>query len=88
MQDRRAIKVNRLLADGALIGAELLSRKYYQGDTGGPTLSIKYRINLPEGRMADAKQTFIFPNFTEKTLPPVGSKLLVLRVDDSIQEVL
>ena len=88
MQDRRAIKVKRLLADGALIGAELLSRKLYQGDTGGPSLSIKYRINLPEGRVVDAKQSFVFSNFTEKTLPPVGSKILVLRVDDSIQEVL
>ncbi len=88
MQDRQRVRERRLVAEGALVAGELLSVKYREGDDSGPSLSVKFRVGLPDGRSVDAKQSLILFDFTRKTLPPVGSKLLVLWVDDKLQQVL
>jgi hypothetical protein len=88
MQDRQRVRERRLVAEGGLVGGELLSVKYREGDDSGPSLSVKFRVNLPDGRSIDDKQTLSLFDFTRKTLPPVGSKLLVLWVDEKVRRVL
>ena len=88
MQDRQRVRERRLVAEGALVGGELLSAKYYEGQDSGPSLSVKFRVNLPDGRSIDGKQSLMLFDFTRKTLPPAGSKLLVLWVDEKVRQVL
>ena len=88
-QDRRAGQEKRLVAEGALVGAELQSIKYHAGGEGGaPSLVVGFRLSLPDGGSVSGKQTLSIFDFSRGNLPPVGSKLLVLRVDDALQHVL
>jgi hypothetical protein len=88
-QSRRAGQEKRLVAEGLLVGAELLSVKFYAGyENNPPNLRVKFKMVLPDGGTAEGKQSVPALAFTRKNLPTVGSKLLVLRVDDSLQQVL
>jgi hypothetical protein len=89
LQTRQAGKEARLTKEGALIGAELQSIKWQSGgDSSYPSLRVGYRIILPDGRVIEKRQSFTNFDIDRKALPPEGSKLLVLRVDDSLQQVL
>ena len=89
MQDRWRVRERRLVAEGALVGGELLKVKYYEGGQDSePSLSVKFRVNFPDGRSIDDKQSLMRFDFTRKTLPPAGSKLLVLWVDEKVRQVL
>jgi len=87
--DRRAAKEKRLLQEGALVGAELSSIKYSSGsDENLPSLRIAYRFTLPDGRTIEGRQTQTQFDVNRKALPPAGSKLLVLYVDDTLHAAL
>ena len=43
---------------------------------------------LPNGEPADGKQSFTMFDLDSRAFPPAGSKLLVLRVDDTLQQLL
>jgi len=88
--DRRAGREARLVKEGGLIGAELLSAKYYPGSPkgGSPSVGVKFRITLPTGKPVDGKQSFTMFDLDRRALPPAGSKLLVLRLDDTLQQLL
>ena len=88
--NRRAAREARLVRDGGLIGAELLSAKYYPGSArgGSPSVSVKFRMSLPNGVPAEGKQSFTMFDLNSRAFPPAGSKLLVLRVDDMLQQLL
>ena len=88
--DRRAGREARLVKEGGLIGAELLSAKYYPGSPkgGSPSVGVKFRITLPTGKPLDGKQSFTMFDLDRRALPPAGSKLLVLRLDDTLQQLL
>jgi hypothetical protein len=88
-QTRRAGQEARLTKEGTLIGAELLSIKWSGGGENSlPSLRVKYRMILPDGRAVEGKQSDTHFDLDRRALPPAGSKLLVLRVDDSLQQVL
>jgi hypothetical protein len=88
--NRRAVREARLVKEGGLIGAELLSAKYYPGSPrgGSPSVSIKFQMTLPNGQPVGGKQSFTMFDLDRRALPPAGSKLLVLRVDDTLQQLL
>jgi len=88
--NRRAGREARLVKEGGLIKAELLSAKYYPGSPkgGSPSVRIKFRMTLPNGEPMDAKQSFTMFDLDRHAFPPAGSKLLVLRVDDTLQQLL
>jgi hypothetical protein len=88
--DRRAGREARLIKEGGLIGAELLSAKYYPGNPRGgiPSVRVKFRMTLPNGAPVDGKQSFTMFDLDRHALPPAGSKLLILRVDDTLQQPL
>jgi hypothetical protein len=89
LQRRRAGQEARLTKEGALIGAELQSIKWSSGgDSSFPSIRVGFRMTLPDGRVIEKRQSFTNFDIDHKALPPVGSKLLVLRVDDSLQQVL
>jgi hypothetical protein len=85
---RRAAKEQRLASEGALLPAELVSVKYRSGDNGSSTLKIEYRFQLPDGRPMTGKQALSRFDFRRKQLPPPGSKLLLLYVDEQLHEAL
>jgi hypothetical protein len=88
-QTRRAGQEARLVKEGALIGAELQSIKWRGGgENSSPSLRVAFRMTLPDGRAVESKQSFTLFDLNHRTLPPEGSKLLVLRVDDTLQQVL
>ena len=89
LQSRRVGQEARLTKEGALVGAELQSIKWHSGgDDGNPSLRVGYRMTLPDGRVIEKRQSFTNFDLDRRALPPEGSKLLVLRVDDSLQQVL
>src|SRR5215472_3516584 len=89
LQSRRVGQEARLTKDGALVGAELQSIKWYSGgESSNPSLRVGFRVTLPDGRVIEKRQSFTNFDLDRKALPPEGSKLLVLRVDDSLQQVL
>ena len=45
-------------------------------------------MTLPSGEPVDAKQSFTMFDLDRHAFPPAGSKLLVLRVDDTLQQLL
>jgi hypothetical protein len=88
--NRRAVREARLVRDGGLIGAEFLSAKHYSGGPKGgiPSIVVKFRMILPDGKPAAGKQSFSMFDLNSRAFPPAGSKLLVLRVDDMLQQLL
>jgi hypothetical protein len=64
-----------------------LSVKYRSGD-GSPSLRVECRFQLPAGRPMAGKQTLSRFDRHRKQLPPPGSKLLLLYVDEQLHEVL
>jgi hypothetical protein len=88
-QTRRAGQEARLTKEGALVGAELQSIKWHSGgEDSNPSLRVGYRMTLPDGRVIEKRQSFAHFDLDRRALPPEGTKLLVLRVDDSLQQVL
>ena len=45
-------------------------------------------MTLPNGQPVGGKQSFTMFDLDRRALPPAGSKLLVLRVDDMLQQLL
>ena len=88
--NRRAEREARLVKDGGLIGAELLSAKYYPGSArgGSPSVSVKFRMSPAERRARGGQAILHHVRPQQPGLPPAGSKLLVLRVDDMLQQLL
>ena len=87
-QERRAGKEARLAKEGGLLGAELVQAKYYAGDDGGSSIRLKFTMTPPKGQPVERKQSFSRYDLDHRALPPPGSKLLVLYVDETLQEVL
>jgi hypothetical protein len=89
-QSRRAAKEQRLSAEGGLLPAELTGIKYISGsgDNNVPSLRVDYRFTTPDGGSVNKRQHLSRFDFTRKTLPPEGSKVLVLYVDAETLEVL
>ena len=89
-QERRAGKEARLVKEGGLLGAELLQAKYYAGgpDSGSSSIRLKFRMTPPKGEPVERKQSFSRYDLDHRALPPPGTKLLVLYVDETLQEVL
>ncbi|HSY86786.1 MAG TPA: hypothetical protein VLA85_09460 [Verrucomicrobiae bacterium] len=87
-QERRAGKEARLAKEGGLLGAELVQAKYYAGDDGGSTIRLKYTMTPPKGQPVERKRSFSRYDLNHRALPPPGSKLLVLYVDETLHEVL
>ena len=89
LQNRRAGQEARLAKQGKLIGGEVTSMKWYSGGDGdSPSLRVGFRVSLPDGRVVESKQSFSNFDLDRRALPPEGSKLLVLRIDDGLQQVL
>src|SRR5262249_49540592 len=89
LQNRRAGQEAWLAKQGKLIGADLASIKWYSGgEDSNPSLRVEFRMTLPDGRQVEAKQSFSSFDLDRRALPPEGSKLLVLRIDDALQQVL
>jgi hypothetical protein len=88
--NRRAVREARLVKEGGLIGAELLSAKHCSGGPKGgiPSILVKFRMILPNGEPAEGRQSFTMFDLNSREFPPAGSKLLVLRVDDALQQLL
>jgi len=88
--NRRADREARLVKEGGLIAAELLSAKYYPGSPkgGSPSVRVNFRMTPPNGAPVDGKQSFTMFDLNRHAFPPPGSKLLVLRVDDTLQQLL
>jgi len=89
-QERRAGKEGRLAREGGLLGAELVKAKYYAGgaDSGSSSIGLKFTMTLPSGETVARKQSFSRYDLSPYDLPPPGTKLLVLYVDETLQEVL
>jgi len=89
-QERRAGKEARLVKEGGLLGAELLQAKYYAGgpDSGSSSIRLKFKMTPPKGEPVERKQSFSRYDLDHRALPPPGTKLLVLYVDETLQEVL
>jgi hypothetical protein len=89
-QERRAGKEGRLVREGGLLGAELLEAKYYAGgpDSASSSIRLKYRMTPPKGETVECKDSFSRYDLDHRALPPPGTKLLVLYVDETLQEVL
>jgi len=89
-QERRAGKEARLAKNGGLLGAELVKAKYYAGgaDSGSSSIGLKFTMTLPSGETVERKQSFSRYDLSPYDLPPPGTKLLVLYVDETLQEVL
>jgi hypothetical protein len=89
-QGRRAGKEASLAAQGGLLPAKLLKTKYISGsgDGGLPSLRIDYRFKTPDGRTVEKRQKLSRFDYTHKTLPPDGSTILILYVDDQLFEAL
>jgi hypothetical protein len=87
-QERRAGKEARLAKEGGLLGAELVQAKYYSGDDGGSSIRLKYTMTPPKGQPVERKKSFSRYDLNHRALPPPGSKLLVLYVDETLHEVL
>ena len=89
-QERRAGKEARLVREGGLLGAELLQAKYYAGgpDSGSSSIRLKYRMTPPNGETVERKDSFSRYDLDHRALPPPGTTLLVLYVDETLQEVL
>ena len=45
-------------------------------------------MTLPNGAPVEGKQSFTMFDLDRRALPPAGSKLLVLRIDDTLQQPL
>lgn len=89
LQNRRAGQEARLAKLGKLIGAEIASMRWYSGGDGDrPSLRVGFRLTLPDGRVVESKQSFVHFDLDRRALPPEGTKLLVLRIDDGLQQVL
>jgi len=88
--NRRAGREARLVKEGGLLGAELLQAKYYAGgpDSGSSSIRLKFRMTPPKGEPVERKQSFSRYDLDHRALPPPGTKLLVLYVDETLQEVL
>jgi hypothetical protein len=87
-QNRRAVAEQRLARDGGLIGAELVATRYWSGGKSGPSLRIDYRFTAPDEQVVNRRQSFSLFDLDRKALPPPGSKLLVLWVDETLFELL
>jgi hypothetical protein len=90
IQSRRADKESRLTAEGGLVPAELIKTKYYSGTGEGnvPSLRIDYRFKAPDGQTVDKRQSISRFDYTRKTVPPDGSTILILYVDNELFEAL
>jgi hypothetical protein len=87
-QERRAGKEARLVKKGGLLGAELVKAKYYAGDGGSSSIRLKFTMTPPNGQPIERKQSLSRYDLDHRALPPPGTKLLVLYVDETLQEVL
>ena len=79
-----------MTAEGGLLPAELIKTKYYSGTGEGnvPSLRIDYRFKAPDGQMVDKRQSLSAFDYTRKTVPPDGSTILILYVDNELFEAL
>ena len=53
-----------------------------------PSVRVKFRMTLTNGAAVEGKQSFTRFDLNRHALPPVGSELLVLRIDNSLQQPL
>jgi hypothetical protein len=88
LQNRRAATERRLAEDGGLIGGELLSVRYRSGGEGQPSLKVHYSFLRPGGQQMSRRQTLFRFDVDRRALPPAGSKILVLYVDENLFDVL
>ena len=62
--------------------------KYYAGDGGSSSIRLKFTMTPPNGQPIERKQSLSRYDLDHRALPPPGTKLLVLYVDETLQEVL
>ena len=55
---------------------------------GSSSIRLKFRMTPPKGEPVERKQSFSRYDLDHRALPPPGTKLLVLYVDETLQEVL
>ncbi len=89
-QARRVSKERRLAAEGGLLPAELIKAKYYSGggESNTPSLRIDCRFKAPDGQTIDKRQSLSRFDANSKTVPPAGSTILILYVDNELFEAL